>query len=58
MEATFDFQTVLDWIILTASLIKFAMDENNKDKIVDMLDVAEYTKNKEVIKRIAILLKK
>nr|DAY07019.1 MAG TPA: Putative amidoligase enzyme [Crassvirales sp.] len=58
MEATFDFQTILDWIILTASLIKFAMDENNKDKIVDMLDVAEYTKNKEVIKRIAILLKK
>jgi hypothetical protein len=58
MEATFDFQTILDWILLTASLIKFAMDENNKDKIVDMLDVAEYTKNKEVIKRIAILLKK
>lgn len=58
MEATFDFQTILDWILLTASLIKFAMDENNENKIVDMLDVVKYTKNKEVAKRIAILLKK
>ena len=58
LEATFDHQTIVDWIILTASLIKFAMDENNKNKIVDMFDIAEYSKNKSVINRIAHLLKK
>lgn len=58
MEATFDFETILSWIVLTASIIKFAMDEKNENVIAEMFDVAQYSKNEEVIRCLSNLLKK
>ena len=58
MEATFDFNKILSWIILTASIIKFSIDEKNKDKVVDMNDVAQYSNNKTIVDCITKLLNK